>query len=93
MINICNYLIENKELPLLVENILKNKPQKILIDSNLNDLDSKGIFNIAKKLENAHLTIQGPPGTGKSTIMGEVIYKLFKEGKKLELQLLVISLL
>ena len=61
LINICNYLIENKELPLLVENILKNKPQKILIDSNLNDLDSKGIFNIAKKLENAHLTIQGPP--------------------------------
>lgn len=83
LINICNYLIENKELPLLVENILNNKPQKILIDSNLNDLDSKGIFNIAKKLENAHLTIQGPPGTGKSTIMGEVIYKLFKEGKKI----------
>tara|TARA_B100000035_G_scaffold315465_1_gene336598 strand:- start:5974 stop:9357 length:3384 start_codon:yes stop_codon:yes gene_type:complete len=83
LINICNYLIENKELPLLVENILKNKPQKILIDSNLNDLDSKRIFNIAKKLENAHLTIQGPPGTGKSTIMGEVIYKLFKEGKKI----------
>ena len=30
LINICNYLIENKELPLLVENILKNKPQKFL---------------------------------------------------------------
>jgi len=83
LINICNYLIENKELPLLVENILKNEPQKILIDLNLNDIDSKGIFNIAKKLEKTHLTIQGPPGTGKSTIMGEVIYKLFKEGKKI----------
>ena len=52
---------------LLVENILKNKP-KNLIDSNLNDLDSKEFLISPKNL--LHLTIQGPPGTGKSTIMG-----------------------
>lgn len=83
LIDICNYLIKYKELPSLVQNILENKPQDLLMETDLNDTKSEKIFRLAKNLKKNHLTIQGPPGTGKSTTMGEVIYKLFKEGKKI----------
>jgi len=83
LIDICNHLLEQKELPLLIENILENKSLNLLIDSDTLNNDSEKIFNLAKKLNYSHLTIQGPPGTGKSTIIGEVIYKLFKEGKNI----------
>ena len=81
LIDVCNHLIEFKELPILINNVLENKSLNVPLDSK--DIDSEKIFNLAKKLETSHLTIQGPPGTGKSTILGEVIYKLFKEGKKI----------
>lgn len=82
LFSICNDLIEKGELPILVQKLLENQSQKLLTDLKEHRYDSNILFDLASQLNNSYLAIQGPPGTGKSTLMGEVIYKLFKSGKK-----------
>jgi uncharacterized protein len=80
--NICLDYIETGKLPQLTEQILNIQPE-IHFDTAEKIEDSyEKIFEITKNMNNTFLPIQGPPGTGKSTILGEVIAKLSKEGFK-----------
>ena len=79
----CSDYIETSKLPKLVENLLKNENQKELVKTDNKDIDAEKIFDLSINLNNSFLTIQGPPGTGKSTMLGEVIYKLYKNDKSI----------
>ena len=80
--NVSDY-IETSKLPKLVEKLLKNENQKELVKTDNKDIDAEKIFDLSINLNNSFLTIQGPPGTGKSTMLGEVIYKLYKNDKSI----------
>jgi len=80
---ICIDFIENRNLPLLTNNLLDSKSK---VDFNsYQDISNSAdrVFEIAKKMDRTFLPIQGPPGTGKSTMLGEVIGRLSKEGFKI----------
>ena len=79
---ICLDFIENGYLSPLIKNILDSQSQVDFKSfEKVNDA-SKKVFEIAKNMDGTFIPIQGPPGTGKSTMLGEVIAKLSKEGHK-----------
>ena len=83
LIAMCSNYIETSKLPKLVEKLLKNENQQELVETDNKDIDAEKIFDLSINLNNSFLTIQGPPGTGKSTMLGEVIYKLYKKDKSI----------
>jgi len=83
--SICEEFIETKELPKLINEILEKKPENDLSSFTSKNPSSDDIYSICKQMNNTFLAIQGPPGTGKSSMLGEVIAKLFHDGYKVGL--------
>ena len=83
--NICDQFIETKNLPEIVNQILEKKPSSDISIANSKNPSSDDIYKICLKMHNTFLAIQGPPGTGKSSMLGEVIAKLYHDGYKVGL--------
>ncbi len=83
--NICDQFIETKNLPEIINEILEKKPSTDISIANSTNPSSEDIYKICIKMQGSYLAIQGPPGTGKSTMLGEVIAKLYHDGYKVGL--------